>query len=576
MLRFGTFILSLAAVASVLSLSACVGPVPTSVAVLAPTEPPTVTPLVIVIQPYVTPPTETPIATPTISTVEPTLTETAELTATVELTATPTLGPTRVPVTPAPASVANFPTLDTAHLPQVNVSSCSEIWTAGYYRLTNNIKTPGTDCFYVQSNNVVFDCDNHTIEGNNYQGYAFFARKFGFPFQQTPTNVEIRNCRVLHHRTGIFVGGGNNVFIHNNDLSDNLDDTNKQRFGVFLGQSEGGGLRLDTVSAGRVENNTANNGAIGFDLRDSDHVIVRNNTAINNSAWGINLIHTSSSEISGNTVRDNIRYCAWGNGTVGRGCDAGGIILQDGSSHNVVRNNMVAGDNGNGIFIKAHFTRCDDDNLIQSNKILNAVYNGIELGFCTNNRAIGNEITGSMDGILFGFDSNTLIRGNVISNMTNHGISSWNTRNATIDGNQIANSREAVFLYWDRWDAKQFSFLPSSPDNYASRDNVISNNNLHDNTVAGVHLSNSIQNRVFNNSFANNGRNIWLEGKADGNVIPVLTPVPPTNTPAPTATSGPTHTPGPITITPVPSPTLNLFGPARSTPTPIDRRSKPK
>ena len=559
--RFSTMVWLAFVIASMVLLSACVGPIPTSVAVLAPTETVTVTP--VTLQPTFPPSTETATNAPEAATLEPTVEST------LEITSTPTITATRIPVTPPPAS---FPTLAVANLPLVTVSSCAQIWAAGYYKLTNDIKTPETDCFYIQSNNVVFDCDHHTIEGNNFQGYAFFVRKFGFPFQQTPTNIEIKNCRVLHHRTGIFVGGGNNIYVHNNDLSDNLDDTNKQRFGVFLGQAEGGGLRFDTVSGGRAEYNTANNGAIGIDVRDSDHVILRDNTASNNSAWGINLIHSSYSEISSNTVRDNIRYCAWGNGTVGRGCDAGGIILQDGSSHNVVKGNMVAGDNGNGIFIKAHFTRCDDDNLIQNNKIQNAVYNGIELGFCKKNRAIGNEITGSMDGILFGFDAYTEIRGNIISNMTNHGISSWNTHNATVDGNQITNSREAIYFYWDRWDAKQFSFLPPSPDNYASRDNVISNNVLRGNTVAGVHLSNSIQNRVLNNAFAGNGRNIWLEGNVQGDVILVVTPVPPTLTPAPTLSPSPTFTPG--AATPTPPPLLTATPGRLITPDPYNPRNR--
>ncbi len=455
-------------------------------------------------------PTLTLYSTPTLSPMETTPSPTGTLPIEVSPTPTRAIVATRTPIAPT--------------LPMIALQACSEIWQPGYYKLQNDIKTLGQDCFYIQSNNVVFDCDNHTIEGRNFQGYAFFVRKFGFPFLQTPNNVEIKNCRIHNHRTGIFVGGGNNIYIHHNDLSDNFTDVDKRRFGEFLGQSEGGGLRLDTVVGGRVENNSANNSAIGIDLRDSSQIVVRNNTASNNSAWGINLIHTSNSEISNNTVRDNIRWCTWGNGTVGRGCDAGGIIIQDGSSHNLIKGNIVEGDNGNGIFIKAHFMRCDDNNTIQGNKITNAVYNGIELGFCKGNKAIGNEITGSIDGILFGFDSNTEIRSNVISNMNNHGITSWNSRGAIVDRNQIINAREAILFFWDKWDLKQFSFLAPSPDQYASRDHVISNNILRDNAVAAIHLLNSTNNRVTGNTFTNNGRDFWLEGQVQGNIIPALTP----------------------------------------------------
>jgi parallel beta-helix repeat protein len=268
-----------------------------------------------------------------------------------------------------------------------------------------------------------------------------------------------------------------------------------------------------------VENNVTNNQAIGIDARDSERIIIRNNLATNNSAWGISLLNTSHSEASNNTLRDNVRYCTWGNGTVGPGCDAGGIVLQDGASHNVVKNNIVSGQNGNGIFIKAHGLRCGDDNRIENNKITDAMYNAIEFSFCKDNKVIGNEITGSYDAVWFGFSVNTEVRNNVIRNMTNHGIISYNSRGSIVSGNQISNSREGIFFYWDTWDPKQFYFLPPSPDRYASRNNVIANNTLRDNTVAGIRLSNSIQNRVLNNTFANNARDIWLEGNTEGSVV---------------------------------------------------------
>ncbi len=436
-------------------------------------------------------------------------------TPTSEPSATPTSEPTPMPTaSPVPASIQYL-------------SACGEIWQPGYYKLSRDIKSlPGRDCFYIQSHNVIFDCDNHTIEGNvagikehQYQFYAFFVRKFNFPLLETPTNVEIKNCRISHQRTGIFVGGGNNIWIHDNDLSNNSDDVNSQRFGIFLGMTEGGGLRLDSVQGGRVENNTTNGQAIGIDIRDSNNILVRNNTANGNSAWGISLLNTSNSQVIGNTTRDNIRYCAWGDGTVGRGCDAGGIILHDGSSYDLVQGNIIAGENGNGIFIKAHGERCGDDNLLQNNKITDAVYNAIEFSFCKDNQVIGNEITGSYDAIWFGFSINTTIRDNVIRNMNNHGISGYNSRDTLVTGNQITNSREGIYFYWEAWDPKKLFFLPADPNGFPSRNNTITGNTLRDNAAAAIHLTNSTQTVVNNNTFGNNAKNVWIEGKSDGNTI---------------------------------------------------------
>jgi parallel beta-helix repeat protein len=316
----------------------------------------------------------------------------------------------------------------------------------------------------------VLDCDNHKINGRNQTGYGVRIRKFNFPLLETPTNIEIKNCKLTSHRTAIVAEAGNTIYIHENDLSRNYDDTNVQRYGIFLGSTEAGGVRFDGVRNARIENNQANDQAIGFDIRNSDHITLKANTAERNSAWGISLIKTTYSEVIGNTMRDNVRSCTWGdNKTVGRGCDAGGIFLQNGSSHNVIRDNVVTGDNGNGIFIKAHGFECGDDNLIQNNKIVGALYNAIEFSFCKDNRIIGNEITNSLDAIFFGFTQNTEIRNNTIRDMRNHGIISWNSRSSIVDSNQVTNSREGIFFYWDLWDTKQFALLPPSPDKYASR-----------------------------------------------------------------------------------------------------------
>lgn len=478
-----------------------------------PTSAPTPTPIVVSVVATNTP-TQTLTGTPAPSEAAAgTPTDLAAVTG----TATPTLTPS---VTSTPSGTEQgSPTRVPTKLPQISLGACATIWEPGYYKLTGDIKTPEYDCFYIQSHNVVLDCDNHTIEGNNYQGYAVFVRKWGFPFQQTPSNIEIKNCKVQHQRTGIFVGGADNVHIHHNNLSENLNTVDKAKFGIFLGMTEGGGLRLDTVKGGVVEYNTTDHEAIGIDVRDSDNIVVRNNTVTGNSAWGISLLNTSHSQVVRNTARDNIRYCAWGDGTVGRGCDAGGIILQDGASFNVVADNTVVGENGNGIFIKSHASRCGSYNEIRNNTITDAVYNAIEFSFCTGNKVVANTITGSYDAIWFGFSSNTEVRDNVIANMNNHGIIAYNSRDSQVENNRITNSREGIYFYWDTWDAKRFFFLTPTPDNYASKNNLIQNNSLRDNAVAGVHLTNSSQNRVIGNTFVNNGRAVWTDGKSEGNLI---------------------------------------------------------
>jgi parallel beta-helix repeat protein len=404
------------------------------------------------------------------------------------------------------------------------LGDCAEIWQPGYYVMTNDFKTVPKryNCMIIQSSDVVIDCDHHSIQGLDYGGYGFWIREYNFPLLQVPNNVEIRNCKAFKGRAGLFADAGTNLYIHDNDFSGNYDDTDSRRFGIFLGLVEGGGIRLNDVHGARIENNTTNDEAIGIDIRDSGAVTVTRNTAVNNSAWGVDFVRTTDSEVSSNTLKDNVRWCTWGSGVVAPGCDAGAVMLQDGASRNVVKDNTISGQNGNGVFIKAHATPCGDDNLIQGNQITDALYNGIELGFCSGNKIVSNTITGNGStyvGVSFGFDSNTELRDNVISNMRNQGINSWNSRNLTVAGNQISNSHEGLLMYWSEWDPNQFGFLPPSPDNYASRDNTIQGNTLRDNSIAGIHLMNSIQNRVTGNKFSNNGKTVWVEGKNDGDIV---------------------------------------------------------
>jgi parallel beta-helix repeat protein len=452
-------------------------------------------------------------ATPTVGRAE---TSTPEPTAT--RTATPTTTPT--------STLTPTPTVTPTPLQTFALNQCAEIWQPGIYKLTNDIVTLGTrDCFYIQSHDVVFDCDNHMIEGNKnakekqYAYSAISVRKFGFPLLESPTNIEIKNCKARYHKIAIYVASGNNLYIHDNTLSDNLNTIDPTGFGIFLGMTEGGGIRLDDVHGARLENNTTESEAIGIDVRNSDSIVIHNNNSDKNSAWGVNLLNTSNSEVSNNTMRENVRYCKWGNGTVGRGCDAAGIILQDGSSNNMVKDNQVLGDNANGIFIKAHGVRCGDNNTIQNNKVIGALYNAVELSFCKGNKIIGNEFSGSYDAVYFGFTTNTEVRNNLIRDMRNHGIITWKSRGSVIANNEILNSRMGIYMYWDTWDPKQYGFLTPTPDQYATRDNVIDSNFIHDNAVVGIRLTNAIFNKIVNNTFAGNAKDIIADGKTDGNAI---------------------------------------------------------
>ena len=420
-------------------------------------------------------------------------------------TATPTL------VTPT-ATRTVTPTPD----PRKFIAECTTIDAPGLYQLSSDITsaTAGA-CIRIRSSQVTLDCAQHRIQGTAYNGMGIAIQKFGLLNDQMPSDVLVSNCRISKFKYGIYAESGRKLVIRGNHSSDNYDDTDRgTRYGAFLGMTEGGGIRLNYTSDSSILNNTTLHQAIGIDIRNSSNVRVYENISSDNSAWGINLIRTQNSVISNNITADNVRQCTWGAGDIGLGCDAGGIVLQDGSSNNLVQYNEVKGKNGNGIFIKAHAYPCGNDNSIIGNTVTGALYNSIELGFCTGNKINNNTFQDGLDAIWLGFAHNTEIKNNTILNMKNHGIISSNSHSNVISGNKIVNSNVGIYFFSEGYDRTFFSWLP--PGDYRSHDNCLCSNIFQANTTA-IHLKDSTNNQVTNNDFRGNVRGILLQGNTKDN-----------------------------------------------------------
>ncbi len=464
-----------------------------------------------------TPPTATPSRTGTPTrTSTPTWTPLPSATPTVTRSPTPTLPPTAT-LPPSPTKPPTpRPTLGPTPIPWQTISQCDDLDAPGFYRLGVDLQANG-ECIRIKASSVVLDCFKHSISGTNFTGNGIAIRKYGLLNAQTPANVEVRNCRISNFHDGIYVEAGDRLVIRDNESSNNYDDVDPTtRYGKFLGLTDGSGVRLNNTTNSQVLNNVTQHQAIGIDVRHSSGIVVRGNTSSDNSAWGINLLRTQNSEASGNTTADNVRKCTWGAGTVGFGCDAGGIVVQDGSNGNTIANNMVTGRNGNGIFIKAHAMPCGSNNSIVGNTITSMLYNAVELGFCAGNRINNNQMRDGLDGVWLGFAHDTEIKGNTIANMRNHGIISSNSRGNTVSGNQIISSNEGVYFYSEDYDRAAFAFLP--PGDYRSYGNCLCGNTFQSNAIA-VHLLDSTRNQVTGNAFVGNARTFLVQGNGDGNEL---------------------------------------------------------
>jgi parallel beta-helix repeat protein len=180
-----------------------------------------------------------------------------------------------------------------------------------------------------------------------------------------------------------------------------------------------------------------------------------------------------------------------------------------------VSGNQVLGRNGNGIFIKAHAEPCGNNNSIIGNTVAGALYNSIELSFCTGNKINGNTFRDGLDGVWLGFAHDNEINDNTIVNMKNHGIISSNSHHNTISGNHISNANVGLLFYSESYDQNFFYFLAKDGD-YTSHDNCLCNNVFQSNTIS-IHLKDSTFNRVNNNDLRGNGRGILLQGNTKGN-----------------------------------------------------------
>ncbi len=400
------------------------------------------------------------------------------------------------------------------------IDSCREINAPGFYQLVTNLQDSWS-CIAIAANNVTLDCDHKSIAGKNFLGPGILVKRYGPPPGLRPENIEIRNCKIFNHQYGILVEEGRNIRVLNNNLSNNFDDTHGSYFGPWMGAMDGGGLRMNQTQDGLVQGNTSNRSSNGIDLRDSERIIVQNNETTMNSGFGILLWNTSHSRVVGNTANDNSRWCTitdgqWKNWVV-QGCDTAAIMLQDGSNYNEIADNTLIGQNGDGIFIRAHGgMRCGDGNRVINNRIYGAIWNSIEVGFCNGVLISGNYIERSKIGVWISFMDNVQILDNTFVNVDTYGIALKDSPKAQVRGNVFRDSPEGVYVFWDPSNA---IMLRKPLASYASHSSNITGNSFHNMRTAGIHFKDSTRNFVNGNRFENVPTPYWLEGDASHNLI---------------------------------------------------------
>jgi len=284
-------------------------------------------------------------------------------------------------------------------------SACGTLSAPALYRLTQNV-TSGGNCFTVQANAVVVDCQGYTI---NSTGTGVLFNGYNY--------TTVKNCRIISGSRGIGGEYGSNyALITNNTVVYSADHP------IILGRP---------ASYNNVTNNTLNSSAgIGvYLLQSANNNLIANNTITISNNLGVYLYSSASNNtISGNTIvtnadgssgygiyvvsGTNVNNFIIGNNITTTGGTAYGILLSPGSTNNTLSSNWVrtTGATSGGIVILS------TSNNTVFNSTINATGGGFYLGSGDNNTLIGNNITSSGNsGIYIDLSSGNNVSNNVVS-----------------------------------------------------------------------------------------------------------------------------------------------------------------
>jgi len=242
---------------------------------------------------------------------------------------------------------------------------------------------------------------------------------------------------------------------------------------------EDAGIKLDNTNNGTlIDNNCSNNGRSGIYLENycQNNTIIYN--TLNDNVYGIQFYNNcTKNNITNNNIDDNILY---------------GIFFITDCDNNTISENSANNQNAMGIRLESS----SDFNIISANSVNDNKDYGIYLEIdCDNNTIIGNNASNVFTqnqkrGIfLMGGCDNCTISGNIVENHNWNGIAVVQSSGNRVLKNTANNNTLSGILI-----------------NSFCEDNIISGNNITNNTGIGAHIqSNDCENNlVYNNTFIGN------------------------------------------------------------------------
>ncbi len=296
-------------------------------------------------------------------------------------------------------------------------------------RITKDTTLPPNGQYHqaviIAADNITFNCNGSTFIGDGVGVGILVQGRLG---------VTIRNCKVRGFDVGMYVVGGRNFVLENNDTSGNYVDDNYPI--EDLRPIPHGGMILNGIQNSRIQGNVSGSNVAGIQILNSLRVQVLKNTTNRNRGWGIFLYGTTASTVLTNTADYNNRSCWSG---IDSGCGSAGIVLTQQSDRNQVAWNNLNYD-GDGIYQGNTPAAASNDNEIAYNTISHSVANGIEATFSLRNYIHHNTFTNDNYGAWLGYAQYVRFENNVIRGSRVKSIQADNAQNNKYVGNTFDGS----------------------------------------------------------------------------------------------------------------------------------------
>ncbi len=272
----------------------------------------------------------------------------------------------------------------------INASCISLVAASTSYFMTQDITGQATTCFVVSADNVVLDCQGHSIIGTNQ------SNTYGV--STTSSGTTVKNCRIGGFHNGVYLNGATatDALLQNNTINSSYSTGSAIMFNV------GAGVSLYTV----LINNTAyaTGGYPAIYLLGASRTNFTNNSATGAYGQGIQVHNSANNVFLNNRFSSNTL-----NG-----------VLNYGSNYNIYLGNFFYSDSGFGVLISAA------TNAIRNNFTNNTFYSNVSGVFIGDNRASNSTFYGNRFYAGLGYINNTDTYGDIFFNTTVGGVAQGN------------------------------------------------------------------------------------------------------------------------------------------------------